>query len=580
MYQINIKNRNYDNYELVNLNKNNNIINKINNNINLIGLIDGDIINIKDDNTYDIIYESDKRKNIVGIVKIMNKIKYGDNGDVLYIFDPFNKKLPKFLVKIGNTILKNNNSNILCKINYHNWNKQYPRGIVIEYYGNYKNYNNYEKALIDYRCSIKNIKIKYKDQLELLSIVKKNVYNNELTYYPNNKFDNNFILSIDPSGCKDIDDVISFEKINYKKYKIGIHITDIIYYLKNIENYEKLIENRICSLYTNNIKINMLPDFLAENICSLNSNFNKKVISLFITIDNSNVSNNKYIYEIGYNIINSNSQLSYEEADKKYKNHAIIDIVKDIAIYNNINYKYNYYFDFHNVIEILMIITNNWIGNYLIKNNIEIPLRVHNSNITINKEIYDKIEDKYYKNFIEIFNLDKAEYKLSKIPIKHETLGLDTYTHFTSPIRRYIDIYIHNELSKLLRNSFINIPKMDSIKINIINKYNINNKYLQYDLNKLYLSCIKGNIVEKCEAYIIKILDNCKLLIYLKEYKLVLKGIIADRINMHNINIIDDNIIYIKNNNHILIKCNELVKCNLVINNNEENLDNKILIYL
>ena len=590
MYQINFKNRNYDDYTLIDIKSH---INLDNNkyDIDLIGLIDGDIINIAYDNSYEIIEESKNRKNIVGIAKIMNKTKYGFNRDVLYIFEPFNIKLPKFLVKIGDNIIKNNNTNILCKVNYHSWNKQYPRGNIVEYYGNYYEPRIYERALIDYRCPIKNIKIKKEDQNNLLTIIDDNIYKKDLTYNPikndvknDVKNETNFILSIDPIGCEDIDDVISFEKIKNEKYKIGIHITDIIYYLKNIKNCEKLIENKISSLYTHKKQINMLPDFLAENICSLKSNFNKKVVSLFITIDESkNIENkdDKYIYEIGYNIINSNDQMSYEEAEIKYNNHKIIDLVKELAV-NNFNYQFENNFDYHNVIEILMIITNNWIGNYLIKNNIEIPLRVHNSNIEISKEMYDNIEDENYKKFIKIFNLEKAEYKLSKVPIKHETLGVNTYTHFTSPIRRFIDIYIHNELSKIMRKEYINIAKMDLKRINEINEFNNNNKYLQYDLNKLYISYVKGNKVEKCKGYVIKILDDYKVLIYLKEYKMVLKGNVIDKKTQDCYNIVkkEDKIVFQKDTNFIIIRLNELVKCTLIIDNNKENIENKIEIYL
>ena len=55
-------------------------------------------------------------------------------------------------------------------------------------------------------------------------------------------------------------------------------------------------------------------------------------------------------------------------------------------------------------------------------------------------------------SWFEIQN--KAEYKrqTENVPVRHFSLGLEHYTHFTSPIRRYIDIVIHRLIKTALGN--------------------------------------------------------------------------------------------------------------------------------
>ena len=139
----------------------------------------------------------------------------------------------------------------------------------------------------------------------------------------------------------------------------------------------------------------------------------------------------------------------------------------------------------HNLIEELMLISNYLCAHYINENLKEYSLlRRHpffNDNkvneiqryFTINKMSQLDFEDPRkinqflintkkdnYNKYICIqhklkFFILRAEYvfqgKFSQDELKHSSLNLDLYTHFTSPIRRYPDIIVHRQLKEIFR---------------------------------------------------------------------------------------------------------------------------------
>jgi ribonuclease R len=100
-------------------------------------------------------------------------------------------------------------------------------------------------------------------------------------------------------------------------------------------------------------------------------------------------------------------------------------------------------------------------------------------------------------------NLKRADYSL--INKGHYGLSFDTYIHFTSPIRRYADLYCHRLLKKVLRNE--KIQYSESIE-KVIKKINYNEqksknaeneynqlkklKYIKLNQGKTFLGTIEG----------------------------------------------------------------------------------------
>ena len=184
------------------------------------------------------------------------------------------------------------------------------------------------------------------------------------------------------------------------------------------------------------------------------------------------------------------------------------------------------FIDSHKLVEYWMIYTNKFIASYLINNNYSnIILRSHNlnnnnfdSNINVDENLKKYLLLKEEKSALYVLydKNDSNQY--------HSKLDNEYYTHFTSPIRRSIDYYIH----MLLLNKLKNIDHDTLLKI--IDKINIfTRKCRKFDriirrLNFLY-DVKETNKNIETYGYIINITKN-KLTLYIPEYNLEEKVII------------------------------------------------------
>ena len=315
----------------------------------------------------------------------------------------------------------------------------------------------------------------------------------------------------------------------------------------------------------------MLPNKFATDICSLQPNKPKKVITLLIETDGKNINN----YDIIFNTIISKKAYTYDEANIKLNNHPIINITKSISKNLLINYNFDKW-DFHNVIETLMIITNHFIAKTLIDKNITIPLRTQNKSSTIN----NTTEYQELNSFLNIYNSNSAEYINSSKQLYHNSIGLNCYTHFTSPIRRYIDIFIHYKIALLLGRTFnfsIDLPNSKYIN-------NINNqiKLLSYEQNKLSLLQKSLSDIEFVSGYIIKVLDNINnIVIYIPKYKLTLiSNIIPNYVtHLFEFKKIDNDICISNKKDKFIVKLFNKYEFKIIYQHNKESINNKICIF-
>ena len=130
----------------------------------------------------------------------------------------------------------------------------------------------------------------------------------------------------------------------------------------------------------------------------------------------------------------------------------------------------------------------------------------------------------------------------------HYRLNLDFYTHYTSPIRRAVDFYIHALF--LGRNNIFSTEVLNNM-IDNINTFTKNQRKFQRQLRRLsFLVEIKNKYEAKndnnliTEAYIIEIKERF-LVIYIPEYKLEEKICIIqkkfEKIVKSNVFLNDDN---------------------------------------
>jgi exoribonuclease R len=403
------------------------------------------------------------RKLIVGCLKLHSHNHFPPNKNKIprYQCVPIDSCYPTFLV--ASSLSKSSNPDQWVVIEYLDWvsNTNYPYGCIVHVLGAVGNIDAECQARMYYR-GVNFTKMK-RIQTQII----------EDSYSEYNDLTELNVVSVDPPGCKDIDDAFSYVNIDKDKIKIGVHITDVNYHLDKYGISLDKLQKRPTSVYLPNKVNHMLPDRLATDLASLIPNKKRPVISVWFTYDIESKTIIKS--EMSQDLIVNKRVYSYDEYD-------IILGQEDSQLSKLFMTK-----DSHKLIERLMVMTNNYIAEKFASNSMMV-FRTHKIESGNN---YDKEDEP----LSDILSSQSAIY--SRTESKHDTLGLDYYTHFTSPLRRLIDLYVHR-IVKNPRDNFMDIDIMD------INEFNKNTKKLDRDINWINLS---HNITPgtETECYVIRI---------------------------------------------------------------------------
>ena len=92
---------------------------------------------------------------------------------------------------------------------------------------------------------------------------------------------NKRIFTIDPITAKDLDDALSIEKISDEIYEVGVHISDVSYFIQQGSEVDKAAQLRCTSTYFVHKVFPMLPKLLCEKLCSLNPTVDRLAYSVF-----------------------------------------------------------------------------------------------------------------------------------------------------------------------------------------------------------------------------------------------------------------------------------------------------------
>ena len=348
----------------------------------------------------------------------------------------------------------------------------------------------------------------------------------------------NNIFSIDPEGCTDIDDAMSIEYIKEENiYEISIYIANVFFWLETCDLWEYLTD-RISTIYMPDKKRPMLPNVLSDNLCSLQKDRDRFAFTMVIKVDIKGGIND---VKIKNTLIHVNYNYIYEEPNL-IKNKDYIDL-KEIT--QKIDHTVK---DSHDVVTFWMIFMNSKCGELMRdkKKGIFRSSVFSNSNNNtcltgfLNSNGLERITDDT-RRFLTMWKNVSGQYILYEegCNLSHESLGLQTYVHITSPIRRLVDTInqmiimkdynlikkINNKGEQLIDKWFSKIETLNNI-MKSIRKVQSECELLSYCFREPVNTQreYKGIIIEKKK----KENDMFSYIIYLEELKMISKIVIKE----------------------------------------------------
>ena len=305
--------------------------------------------------------------------------------------------------------------------------------------------------------------------------------------------------TIDPDDAKDFDDAIYYDT---SKNALYVAIADVSEYVSAFSATDKEAKNRCFSIYFPHKSVPMLPRALSENICSLRPDEPRLAFTFKISL-NDDLSVKKE--ELFSAIIKSKKRFTYNEVDKILENksgceqgildwllplHKITQRLKQIRLKKGFDFRSkelkmslnddgliaSTHFESetpsHALIEDCMLLANKAAAKMISKGVFRnhAPADIKKINFLLDDLAALGIEAQYESDLAAM--IAKIQSKANELGIRedadkliikaqkraeyshtssgHFGLGFETYTHFTSPIRRYSDLTLHRLLKAQL----------------------------------------------------------------------------------------------------------------------------------
>ena len=314
------------------------------------------------------------------------------------------------------------------------------------------------------------------------------------------------LLTIDPADARDRDDACYVDAHDDGTFTIWVAIADVAHYVTPGSALDREARKRGNSTYFPDRVVPMLPDTLSGDLCSLHQNVDRACLAVEMHID---ATGHKTSHTFHRAIMNSVASLSYEQAQAAMDGHPddqtaplVETVIKPLfAAYRALTHARNARqpleldlperrieldddgkvvavnfkerLDAHKLIEEFMVLANVCAAETLIAKKTPLLFRVHeepspakldtlrevaeSSGLVLAKgqvlktahlnRLLASAENTDSDELINIATLramTQAYYNPENFG--HFGLALQSYAHFTSPIRRYSDLIVHRAL--------------------------------------------------------------------------------------------------------------------------------------
>ncbi|XP_065176538.1 exosome complex exonuclease RRP44-like [Sycon ciliatum] len=125
------------------------------------------------------------------------------------------------------------------------------------------------------------------------------------------------ICSVDPPGCTDIDDALHCIKLENGNFEVGVHIADVSHFIRPGTAVDNEAADRCTTVYLTDKRIDMVPELLSSNLCSLRSNVDRFAFSCMWELSpDASIVNTRF----AKSIIRSRASFTYAEAQLRIDN--------------------------------------------------------------------------------------------------------------------------------------------------------------------------------------------------------------------------------------------------------------------
>jgi ribonuclease R len=317
------------------------------------------------------------------------------------------------------------------------------------------------------------------------------------------------IVTIDGEHARDFDDAISIERLANGHFHLGVHIADVSHYVREGSALDEEAFDRGTSVYFPDRALHMFPSDLATGLCSLNPRVDRLVQSCLMEVDRRGTVVGREFHDgiirtrerMTYTEVNAILADRDEETSTRYA--PLVPLFERMRELFEILHARrrrlgSIDFDFdeaevvlgeagqveaivaaerniaHRIVEEFMLLANETVAEFLESSGIPGLYRVHEPPDPLKIDQFeafvaglgltlgtagDAVRPRHFQALLERIHGTPAERAVAVLMLRtmqkaryapenlgHFGLAFSSYTHFTSPIRRYPDLVVHRLL--------------------------------------------------------------------------------------------------------------------------------------
>ena len=317
------------------------------------------------------------------------------------------------------------------------------------------------------------------------------------------------IVTIDGEHARDFDDAISLEKLANGNYWLGVHIADVAHYVEQGGALDEEAYERGTSVYFPERAVHMFPSELATGLCSLNPHVDRLVQSCLMEVDRRGSVVRYELHDgiihsnarMTYTEVNAILTEHDPAVIGRYENLVpLFELMRELFEVLNTRRHRRGSIDFdlkepeivlddegmveaiiaaernvaHRIIEEFMLLANETVAQHLDDQEVPTLYRIHEDPDPLKVEEFEEfistmgytlgappndVKPRHFQKLVEkmrgtpeekpiaflmLRTMQKARYDEQNLG--HFGLAAKSYTHFTSPIRRYPDLVVHRTL--------------------------------------------------------------------------------------------------------------------------------------